>query len=240
MQQVDIRLRIAGLIVLVGAYLLLAMLTFQGQQEWRQEIGAIAEDVAALKRQIEQIQTSRSSQTADGGPAAEQSKGIGDFAERLLVVEEDVALLWQGQQNQWSGGEPSPSGQEDASSSQEDADLPPPTPVLATRFQSEGKVSDWGKRSEEGINYASGASDYIQGYGGKVDTECRESTCRVTWYLPSLDDLTADQRERLLMLGRSELAALATQGASNVGRLESSWEIDGGAPRLSLFFDRTP
>ena len=98
MQQVDIRLRIAGLIVLVGAYLLLAMLTFQGQQEWRQEIGAIAEDVAALKRQIEQIQTSRSSQTADGGPAAEQSKGIGDFAERLLVVEEDVALLWQGQQ----------------------------------------------------------------------------------------------------------------------------------------------
>jgi len=109
---------------------------------------------------------------------------------------------------------------------------------VADAYDHEWNQSDWGKAAADAIDAAVPKHPFFSRYGGDFVTDCRMTTCRVEWFLPNMDQLSAGDREELLSMARYEMLALAAANASDVGQLSTEWALEGSAPRIETTFKR--
>lgn len=109
---------------------------------------------------------------------------------------------------------------------------------LADEYAREWSQSDWGQSAAEAIEQAIPTHPFFERYGGNFVTDCKETTCRVEWLLPSTDELTERDRAELLSTARYEMLALAATNATDVGQMTTEWALDGPSPRMATVFKR--
>lgn len=109
---------------------------------------------------------------------------------------------------------------------------------LADAYDHEWSQSDWGKSAADAIDAAIPKHPFFSRYGGDFVTDCKTTTCRVEWWLPNTDQMSAGEREELLSMARYEMLALAAANASEVGQLSTEWALEGSSPRIATIFKR--
>ncbi|MFN2201994.1 MAG: hypothetical protein ACK2UO_12355 [Caldilineaceae bacterium] len=109
---------------------------------------------------------------------------------------------------------------------------------VADAYDHEWNQSDWGKAAADAIDAAIPKHPFFSRYGGDFVTDCKMTTCRVEWFLPNTDQLSAGEREELLAMARYEMLGLAAANASDVGQLSTEWALEGSSPRIETTFKR--
>jgi hypothetical protein len=112
-----------------------------------------------------------------------------------------------------------------------------PVSLGDTHARETGK-SDWGASATEQITWASAESTFFSEHGGRVQADCRETSCEVAWSLPERPDLSEAEYDQLLQMAEYELMALAMQNAADPGQMEAIQDFDGEEPRIVVYLRR--
>lgn len=110
--------------------------------------------------------------------------------------------------------------------------------TLADSHANEAGQSQWGATATDRMNQAFTEEPFFLENGGQLETDCRDTSCKVEWLLPDLGALSEPDHEHLVAMGEYELLTLAARNAENVGRLQTVFSLDGDSPRISVYFKR--
>ena len=217
----------------------LALLSLSSQRHLTQETRSLSNRVGSLETSLREIKGASSDRNGPGPANAARAAWHQAFIplqDRLDQIDQEIALLWQ------RTPESGPAAEREEPPAETAPPRAPPAPVRAVydQYSSQLTTSDWGSDSARRIGTAFQSHRFFSLYGGDLETDCRETACRITWNLPDPEAFGAAERDRLLSMAQAELSALAAQNSSEIGRLETEWDVSGAAPRLSLYFHRTP
>ena len=113
-----------------------------------------------------------------------------------------------------------------------------PNQSVSMLHDEEWGQSAWGEASAAEITQAFPNEPFFSKYGGDLVADCKQTTCKLEWFIPNVGSLTPDERETMLAMTNYELMALAARYASDVGVLDTQWELEGNQPRVILHFKR--
>jgi hypothetical protein len=112
-----------------------------------------------------------------------------------------------------------------------------PADVLEAEFHWERSGSDWGQQVSSSIDtgYANrvGDSAVFSTYPGFLDSECRETVCRVRWGSPDLAALEASERAEVFERARWDLMAIIGQSGVS-GQVAISTQERNGTPEMTV------
>jgi hypothetical protein len=105
--------------------------------------------------------------------------------------------------------------------------------ALVATFETESNSSEWGKRTADEITRAYEAEPFFARFDGALTTDCRVTTCLVTWSVP-----VADPNDPELAMAKYELMALAAQKEQPVRRMQSVRHTEKGRTIIQFYVAR--
>jgi hypothetical protein len=108
--------------------------------------------------------------------------------------------------------------------------------TLAVSHVAETGQSQWGSEAATSIRGAFVVEPFFAEAGGQLDVDCRQSSCKLQWWLPGLAGQSQEEYYRLVSLGEYELLKLAARNAQDVGQLETVWGLEESSPHISILF----
>jgi hypothetical protein len=102
--------------------------------------------------------------------------------------------------------------------------------ALKASFETESGSSEWGKRTADQITRSYEAEPFFARFDGALTTDCRITTCLVTWAVP-----VVDPNDPELAMAKYELMALAAQKEQPVRRMQSVRHTEKGRTVIKLY-----
>lgn len=99
----------------------------------------------------------------------------------------------------------------------------------------EADVSEWGKRLAGEVPVRFANDPFFGRFPGELDTDCRQTVCKLTWFFPPDGLLTPEEADLMLSTAQYELASLGAEEGRGVGRFEVEWRTDGPEPHVAVY-----
>lgn len=113
-------------------------------------------------------------------------------------------------------------------------------PPAVDRYTKEKGQSEWGKDTAGRINWAYADASFFAQYGGDLSVDCRQTSCKAVWEPPKTPAGDQSEVERAQGLAGYEVMAVVAKGGGDIGPLYTASGLDGGNPRIEIYFTRNP
>ncbi len=110
---------------------------------------------------------------------------------------------------------------------------PPTPPKLADIFSEDRGSSQWGEANIARVRDEYAQEPWIQQYGGEFTTQCRQTSCKVEWVVP-----TVEADDHAFALAEYELMAAATRNTDQIGRVQTERRTEDGRTVISVYLER--
>lgn len=163
-----------------------------------------------------------------------------DLMERLAAIEARLSILDQKSDEQEAMFDTDTTKQREhvLNRLEQQSQAPAARETLADSHANEEAQSQWGVTATDRLNLAFTEEPFFAENGGRLETDCRETSCKIEWFLPDLFAQSGPDYAQLVSMGEYELLTLAGRNAEDVGQLQSVFSLNGDSPRISVYFRR--
>lgn len=100
-------------------------------------------------------------------------------------------------------------------------------------------VSPWGEQVAVGIESQYSSDPFFGRFGGELSTDCRQTTCKLTWFMPPAENMAPGELDLVQSMAHYELATLAAAEGRGIGQFEVEWDTTGATPHVAVYLSRT-
>lgn len=118
-----------------------------------------------------------------------------------------------------------------------ESDLDPVHPLPLTHTSERG-VSPWGEQIAVAVENQYAADPFFASFGGELSTDCRQTTCKLTWTMPPPENLDPAELDIMQSTAHYELASLAAEDGRGIGEIRFDADMSGPAPYVSVYLNR--